>query len=232
MESRNWTWVGLIAVVAGSALIPAILFGEPRRIVDQTGGDPWRNIIFDFQTLFTGMAAVAAATWTVFTMERTDARQERRHRELVRLSLRSDRLLVERMLHPAVDLLPDYLTDMRRYLAAIEGKDDLQLYNEYKTIGRRFTQDIFEFEAKLSGKGFDDARYLFSADAEYYYLRIIGTLNELKAIQGNIDRGTIISTMGVEVDQSEFLRLQLRNLIAETQSLYDAFQEMAVEYRS
>ena len=78
----------------------------------------WKALIYDFQTLITGLAAVTAAVLTIRTMEETDksaqdrheqlvanartadAVAQRRHEQLVETSLRRDRLIIERMLYP------------------------------------------------------------------------------------------------------------------------------------
>jgi len=109
----------IIAVIL-AAVVPPIIFGEPRVVKDETGGDTWRNILFDFQTLIGGLFAVFAAWWTVITMETTDqAAQERheqtlaqnrkaedennrRHRQLMQLTVRGDMLRVDRLLVPAL----------------------------------------------------------------------------------------------------------------------------------
>lgn len=88
--------------IAAAVLVPAI-FGQ--RPDAKGGGDPWRTWIYDFQTLITGVAAVTAATLTIRTMERTDYRQEKRHRELVELTLRADRLRIDRVIFPQMQEL-------------------------------------------------------------------------------------------------------------------------------
>ena len=96
----------LIAIVVGVAVLGPALFGEPR---EQNGGDPWRNFVFDFQTLLTGIFAVGAATWTVLTMELTDTRSEERHRQLMAVSLRSELRAVDRALNPQADEIEEIL---------------------------------------------------------------------------------------------------------------------------
>lgn len=50
------------------------------------------NPIKEYQTLITGLAAVAAAFATINAMQRTEERQAERHVELIRLNLRAERL--------------------------------------------------------------------------------------------------------------------------------------------
>ncbi len=96
--------IGVAIPLALAILLPTI-FGEPRIIADQTGGDSWRNFIYDFQTLITGVLAIAAAYFTINSSQRIDKEADRRHVELVGLTLRADRLRVERLLHPALNTL-------------------------------------------------------------------------------------------------------------------------------
>jgi len=91
--NRGRILAAAILVVATALLIPAVAGGI---------GDPWGKFVSDYQTLITGLAAVGAATWTISVMEKTDARQGERHAQLVELSLRSDRLAVERAVYPQV----------------------------------------------------------------------------------------------------------------------------------
>jgi len=86
--------LGAVAVAVATALVVPTYIGGTT--------DPWGQFIFNYQTLITGLAAVGAATWTISVMEKTDLRQENRHRELIELSLRSDRLKLERALNPQV----------------------------------------------------------------------------------------------------------------------------------
>ncbi len=104
--------VGLMVVLAVAILFP-VFFGEPRQVKDQVGGDSWRNLIFDFQTLITGIAAVAAATLTILTMEETDRRADKRHQELIELQVRPDQLRIERALNPQLQELSHLLSELR-----------------------------------------------------------------------------------------------------------------------
>ncbi|MDW9409245.1 hypothetical protein GOB43_29855 [Sinorhizobium meliloti] len=87
-----------VAVLA--ALILPIFFGEAPTRTDREGGDAWRNWIYDFQTIIGGALALAAAWWTVRTMETTEAAAAVRHAQQMDLTLRRDRLAVERAVYP------------------------------------------------------------------------------------------------------------------------------------
>lgn len=71
----------LVCVIA--SIVPAVIFGEPRLVDGQHGGDPWRNILFDFQTLIGGGLAVFAAWWTVGAMEKADQAAQVRHNQII-----------------------------------------------------------------------------------------------------------------------------------------------------
>lgn len=69
------------------------------------------GLLYDYQTLVTGLLAIFAAILTVVEMRRSDASSERRHAEALKssaaqheaamkLAVRSDRLRVQRALHP------------------------------------------------------------------------------------------------------------------------------------
>lgn len=94
---RSLKWFATIFV--GLSLALPIFFGAARKN-DGSGGDPWRNTIFDFQTLIAGIFAIAAAYETVRQMQKSDAKSDKRHEELLRLNIRPDYLRVERLLLP------------------------------------------------------------------------------------------------------------------------------------
>ncbi|MGM5088024.1 hypothetical protein ACD589_15170 [Rhizobium sp. 814_E9_N1_1] len=91
-------WPYLKAIGAGAAIVALLaMFIFP----------VWQAWISQFQGLITGLAAVGAAAFTIAkmektirVMERTDSASERRHRQLMRLSLRADKLRIERMYFP------------------------------------------------------------------------------------------------------------------------------------
>lgn len=108
--------LGAAFIAIGLTLGLPILFGAGPTKNARDGEDPLRTIIFDFQTLIGGALAVAAAWWTVKTMEDTDASAARRHAEQIDLSLRKDRLAVERAVNPQIARLQSltfYLGSLR-----------------------------------------------------------------------------------------------------------------------
>lgn len=56
------------------------------------------GLLFDYQTLITGIAAVAAATVTVRAMVKTERETAKRHRQILGASLRGEALQVDRLL--------------------------------------------------------------------------------------------------------------------------------------
>ena len=177
--------ITLGALILVAAVILPVLFGAPRQIGDQEGGDPWRNIIFDFQTLLTGLLAVGAASWTVMTMERTDKEAERRHRQLVQLNLRADRLRIDRLVFPS---LQD-LKISERALTAINFnrldqliKDDpVDLKETLKTIASD-SAAIRKILARSSVKGCQD---LFGGFLTHQYDSVVAEAFTLERICGD-----------------------------------------------
>lgn len=92
-KAKIWVMLGLILLVV--FFLP-IFFGQERVVEGQHGGDSWRNIIYDFQTLFTGVLAVGAAAFTIIQSRAIDARQQQRHEQLFDLQVRPDRLRLAR----------------------------------------------------------------------------------------------------------------------------------------
>lgn len=101
-----------VALMIGMALIPPAFFGiQPKPDSFQVFGDRWLIILYNYQTLIAGIAAVAGALATVWQMRvnemLSDARHadlvrqsEEQHAELMELNIRPDRLRIERLLVP------------------------------------------------------------------------------------------------------------------------------------
>ncbi|GEM_PF-6890069 len=86
-------------------------------------------IIYNFQTLITGIFAIIAALITVRTMRKTDETQEDRHRELISMNLRHDRMIVRRAVNPQLGLIAWYMRQLRSRIEYF--KQD----NEFQRIG-------------------------------------------------------------------------------------------------
>lgn len=97
MSNDNKSKVGILAVLVLLTLFLAPIFlSEGRNVEGESGGDPWRNTIYDFQTLFTGILAVGAATITIMQSRKIDERQQKRHDDMFDLQLRADKLRLAR----------------------------------------------------------------------------------------------------------------------------------------
>ncbi|TAV99979.1 hypothetical protein ELI24_17110 [Rhizobium ruizarguesonis] len=112
IEKVGW---GIAIMVAATIVVP-VVFGEPSHVEGVTGGDSWRNLIYDFQTLIAGIAAVLAAAFTIRTMEKTDRESERRHRQLMELTLRADRLKVSRSVKPFLPAIIQAIADVSNFI--------------------------------------------------------------------------------------------------------------------
>lgn len=152
---RRILWAGIIAVATG-LLLPSI-FGQPR--IGNDAGDPWRNFIYDFQTLITGFFAVGAAFLTFRQMQQFDARSETRHEEQIKLALRPDVLRIQRANSPSVETIREWRDDMRR-ISSKWRADHLQ----EDTIPDRGTVISLAdgFEEEMSRPTFQEATHLFS----------------------------------------------------------------------
>lgn len=115
----------LHAAVIASAIIAVAIIAFASLADEETKSlSAW---VHGYQTLITGFFAIAAAYLTVRQMRNSDAESERRHAELVGLSLRSDKLRVERALVPqAAELLTaaERLHEMIEFLRS-DHKPDL-----------------------------------------------------------------------------------------------------------
>ncbi|WP_349507250.1 hypothetical protein [Agrobacterium pusense] len=94
-DQKARLWVLAVLVVVTALLVP-IFLAEPSSIFDQAAGGGWRDIIYDFQTLFTGILAIGAAAFTIIQSRIIEERQQIRHEQLFDLQVRPDKLRVSR----------------------------------------------------------------------------------------------------------------------------------------
>ncbi|NLS00204.1 hypothetical protein HGP17_25545 [Rhizobium sp. P38BS-XIX] len=122
---RRLVW--LVIIVTMVALLPPVIFGEPRK-ADGTGGDPWRNTIYDFQTLITGLLALTGAGATVFAalatikqMRDDDHQQDLRHRRQMYLDRRREMIAAKRFLDRITPILVNVNEHASTILNRLEG---------------------------------------------------------------------------------------------------------------
>jgi hypothetical protein len=125
-SSGHFVAVACLIAALVATVLPAI-FGTAPEAADgfKHLGDPWHDFVYNYQTLITGVAAVAAAFLTIRQMTLTDESSERRHQELLALSHRGDQMRLERALNPQYsDLVRiSWALDERRLGAPVfEGK--------------------------------------------------------------------------------------------------------------
>ncbi|CAN7260390.1 hypothetical protein [Brucella pseudogrignonensis] len=104
--------VGLLGIVTLVAIIPATVWHDHAE-------DRWTKWVYDYQPLIAGAFAIFAAYLTVNTMRETDDRQELRHQELMRLSLKRDQLIARRAVHPQVLDIAECERDLEKIEAQI-----------------------------------------------------------------------------------------------------------------
>ncbi|MGO8067959.1 hypothetical protein [Rhizobium leguminosarum] len=168
MRHRNRI-IGAFATALLAALLLPVLFGDPATVEGRTGGDAWRNLIYDFQTLIAGFFAVLAAWWTVFTMNRTERADAERHAQQIDLALRGDKLKIDRALYPQFR----ELNDTRKLLASVLQRH--QTASKDPTDGgsplRFFIDDICgeieAIDALLKRPHFIDGALLFDGDLNH-----------------------------------------------------------------
>ena len=118
--------------------------------------------LYDWQTLIAGILAVGAAAITLFEMRRTEAAQGKRHNDLLRLSLRQDRMTIERCSARAVGCRT-MVVSYNEWLAAVAADPTcLKLWPILRNIVDRF----------VSLQTFDDAKSLFPPEMHHRFLSI------------------------------------------------------------
>ncbi|TPN26605.1 hypothetical protein FKO01_25355 [Mesorhizobium sp. B2-3-3] len=149
-----------------------------------TGFGGW---VFQWQTLVAGVLAVAAAAVTVTQMERTDIRQQKRHIELVRLGLRSDRLTMLRLRDVWLNKIVAEADILAPALATL--KEARQTANHYSPIGLNNAMTVawesyWRLKEILEDSLFEEARPFFDGTTTAAKRRIeesIAAIKELNA---------------------------------------------------
>lgn len=70
--------------------------------------------VYQFQTLITGLLAVAAAYLAINQSRAVELSSERRHQQLIELTLRPVRLMIDRTVFPMVEYIEDALEDIEQ----------------------------------------------------------------------------------------------------------------------
>jgi hypothetical protein len=192
----------------------------------------WQAWIYEFQTLITGLAAVGAATGTAWVMIKTDAAQDRRHQETVSLSLRPDRLRVERMLFPGVALFTDQAIFLQKQLDALVSCSEDELHEFFNwPEGKKVIDAVADIRANLGNGGFNEARNLFDAKVDYAYVNLWELFSRLGDTITHLSQGTRATANGRRIDFAADFREQMADAVRDLRALHRAFGKMAAEYK-
>jgi hypothetical protein len=238
--------MGALVVVIAGAIIFVVLSREAPTFTDRSGGDSWRNLIFDFQTLITGVLAVLAAFFTVAMMDYTERKQAKRHTELVQrsqkadllqgerheqlmaISNRRDRLIIERAVDPQVDEGRQLLNLIRRLTREFEltNRDYIDAMRGNPRFYDEATKKIKDFIAR---KALAEAQPLFDGETNWIY-------EQLKNLAERICQLPTIEVpmnTGAGLTQDEFRALKAEreqiiddNIIRNANARHAAFLEM------
>lgn len=161
-DHKKKLWV-LLAIVLAFLLLVPIFFGEARTVEDESGGDTWRNIIYDFQTLFTGILAVGAATFTILQSRKIDEAQGRRHQEMFDLHVRPDKLRLARAFSNLTAFEANK-SALEKWVAPVLPEGDARFAGEEKerTLGLAAVCQVAL--AELSKEELENVRDLFDGD--------------------------------------------------------------------
>jgi hypothetical protein len=134
-------WGAAVVVVVAAIVLP-VIFGAPAEFNDRSGGDAWRNVIYDFQTLITGALAVAAALGTIYQMRASDALQERRHREIRHDARKGDEFAVGRLRAFLPKAAREHVITFRAYSSAEDPLGNAIEWHHAKFEAERFRGEL------------------------------------------------------------------------------------------
>lgn len=178
-KRMNETQKGWLQFLSGIAFIIVVLFSL--FWVTKGEASSASKFIYDYQTLITGIAAVFAAGYTVRQMRITDEMSEKRHRELVSLQLRADRLRVERLLFPALGDLEDALKKVSNFNLSVVQKILDDEPDNARLLIESLERECFEVLSILGNSQFKAAEDLFDGDLA---LRYSVTYDQLMELEG------------------------------------------------
>ncbi|MRH93917.1 hypothetical protein [Agrobacterium tumefaciens] len=238
----------LAGLVLASAICLPVIFGEPRKIKDQSGGDSWRNVIYDFQTLITGFFAIGAAYMTVRYALKIDDRQQRRHQQIMSFTVRKELGTLERALYPqlsdlaeAVESLWDTNRDPKDKSPLSNWKWFTQLTNEYRdqlhrvndvTQRQQFTDALPYFDGRLS-RAYFEFRSSYS-ETEKQFQEHVQALSLLDAGYDNLTYEHIWAANHVYIAscavgfviKAEALERELKRASGEYQSMVERYRHI------
>jgi hypothetical protein len=172
MWERYVLWlIGLAFTVVVAATVPAAFWSGTS---DRLG-----QFVYDYQTLITGLLAVAAAALAVWQARRTDERSESRHRQILNLSLRADRLRVERATKPLANELAETFKKLDNLWSKFPKENSAK---ERRRFIRVYASDLWSMHQTIAGmlssRAIEDCSALF--DGPLY-----DNISKLQAILGD-----------------------------------------------
>ena len=176
MNETQKGWVQFFSAIAFIIVVLFSLFW-----VTKGEASSANKFIYDYQTLITGIAAVFAAGYTVRQMRITDEMSEKRHRELVSLQLRADRLRVERSLFPALGDLEDSFKKVRDINLSVVQKILDDEPDNARLLIESLERACFDAISILGSSQFKAAEDLFDGDLT---LRYSVAYDELMGLEG------------------------------------------------
>lgn len=226
----------IYTLLIGALMVLGVVIYEGDSILAWLNGDnPFVGFINKFQTLISGVIALIAALLTVRAMMQSDAKQDRRHTITTKLSLRRDRLLVQRACDPQIEELRSSairFKDFRDYLVNIERGGLPPYFSEIKGHEgiRSIVMDVQEIVGR---KQLDDVIVLMDAKCIRSLQRVPDACKVLLQTCDLIEKkvaspSDISDSAAVHLNQQ--LIVDINSLVAQIMALHGALEELQVNY--
>lgn len=172
------------AVVACALMVAAVI------VLASLAGDASKSLeawVNRYQTLITGFFAIGAAYLTVFQMRVSDQKSDKRHEDLLALSLRPDALRIDRVVRelPAVHERAKYIR-LDNPCSGREGDSEEEFWDkayEFLSVVQNAHSRLHEALAFLSSSKIDEIKPLF--DAQLHLIHSKAT-REVKKTYGEL----------------------------------------------
>lgn len=178
-----------------------------------------------WETLVTAIFAIAAAAWSVHAIREADQEQGRRHREVINLSFRADRLLATRTAMPHAKYLWTLGQHCRVWVKA---------YDDNRTANGVLAFPVKEISDLLAEKFFpsalEDGAKLFGPAMSTRFYEIKTLIDQVRGYCEMFWAGTTTEGFALFPDQQNRLYLALVGLAEELPVFSDDLFALAAEY--
>jgi hypothetical protein len=166
----------------GFALLMIVIIGFVVPVGASGAFGNWVQFLRDFQTLIGGLAAIAAAYITIQQMHISDEKSDKRHSDILRLTLLSDKRRIERAVNPQRQELAYAYDDLCRSRAAwqndAKGLADKANMGKLYRLAKEINEIISRPPIRNGSELFDGSTASWFYEVDNLTNRVVETVSE------------------------------------------------------